>query len=68
MAEDNGFFKERFFDDLKKHIDRLEEKIDKQNDAIDKINAKINWIWGFGAAAGLFISFIYNYIKSKFFS
>ena len=65
MAEDNGFFKKEYFDQLTNRLKSIEEKLDTQGKTIDELKGKITWIWGFGAGAGLLISIVYNYIKGK---
>lgn len=59
MSED--FFQKQYFDQLTLQLQQVQKDV-------SEVKAKVNYMYGFAAAVGFIASFIFNYIKAKFFS
>ena len=61
----NGFYKEKFFDEMSARFDRLEVKMDEQSKDIADLKAKLSYIFGWAAAAGAVAGILFDWLKSK---
>lgn len=64
----NGFYKEKFFDEMSARFDRLEVKMDEQSKDIADLKARLSYIFGWAAAAGAVAGIAFNWVKNKIFS
>ncbi len=66
--QSNGFYKEKFFDEMSARFDRLEVKMDEQSKDIADLKAKLSYIFGWAAAAGAVAGFIFEWLRTKLLS
>lgn len=57
---DEDFFKEKYFTALMDRLNTMDKKI-------DSIQSRVNYMYGFAAAIGFFVSFAFEWVKMKFF-
>ena len=58
--ENNGFYKNEYFEQLNKRLERVEGKIDLLT---AKVNYMRGWAMGAGAISGAVFSFIVNFMN-----
>jgi len=69
MNEDKNaeFYREQTWDLLFERLKGIETKQFEQGKKIDSIFAKVNWMYGWAAGAGVIFAFIFEFIKTKVF-
>lgn len=63
----NGFYKEQAWGMVLNEISDLKKMSQSQAKDLADIKAKINYIYGFAAAIGVFTTVIIEWVRSKFF-
>lgn len=66
--QNNGFYKEKFFDEMTARFDRLEAKMDEQGKEIAELKARLSYIFGWAAAAGAVAGIAFDWLKTKLLS
>jgi hypothetical protein len=62
---ENGFYQEKYFDELSKTLERIENTQRDQAKDLADIKANMKYIYGFAAGIGVLGSLVISWIKDK---